>query len=334
MERKARAIDLLERHLGMRRAVPCLDIGTWPTPAERLDRLGGRLGADLWVKRDDVAADTGGNKVRKLEFLLADAVAGGRRTLVTVGGTGSRHVVATAVLGRRLGLATRAAVFPQAGASGTLHLAALGVAVHRASSRATAPISIAAALAMADEPYLIGPGGSSPLGTLGYVAAALELREQIDSGVLPVPDTLFVALGSGGTLSGLALGLGLAGIGTRLVGVRVVEPIFMGARAVSLLGARTRLLLDSLGVDPAIRPSAVRVDIEGSQLGRGYGWSTSAAEEALRMARGDEGLELDTTYTAKAMAALLAHARGRGRGERILFWHTYDGGAVTRTRSS
>lgn len=325
---RSRACALLEMHLGAK-PPPCVAIGAWPTPVQRLRRLGDRLGAEVWVKRDDLSGDPlGGNKVRKLEFLLAEAIASGKRSLVTMGGVGSHHVLATAVYGRKLGFRTHVAVFPQPDSPDVRRTAALvrraGADIHPCHGRAFVPPTVAAILMRAERPYLIGPGGSSPAGALGYVAAALELRDQIDAGDLPAPDAVFVALGSGGTLAGLALGCGLAGLRTRIFGVRVVEWPLIGSAAVRLLVLRTAMLVRGLGGKvPRFLTGAGAFSVVHDQAGQGYGQPTRLAEEAVRIARETEGLVLETTYTAKAMAALIAHCRHE-RG-RVLFWNTFDG---------
>jgi D-cysteine desulfhydrase len=182
------------------------------------------------------------------------------------------------------------------------------------------------ALRAAARPYLVGPGGSSPLGALGYVAAGLELAGQVDRGELPEPEAIYVALGSGGTTAGLALGCAAAGLRSTVVGVRVVEGAIMNPLVLRALIGRTRRLITELG---GIVEGDVRVAIDAQEAGSGYGHETQAAREALRRAR-EAGLELETTYTAKALAGLLA----RRPSGNVLFMGTYDGRPVTRTRSS
>ncbi len=315
---------LAHRFPELQHTTPWLSLGKWPTAVTAMPDLGRRLGADLWVKRDDLSGEVmGGNKVRKLEPLLAQALQRGSRQVLTVGGTGSNHVVATALFGKAQGMRTRAVLFPQPMSEGVKLsgklVRALGVDERPCPNRLMAPAYLAAALA--EDPggtYLLGPGGSSPLGTLGFVAGALELAGQIAAGQLPCPDEIFVALGSGGTAAGLLLGLAVARLPARVVAVRVVERPLAGAAQVILLARRTAGLLGWRG-------RLGRLEVIHDQIGPGYGSPTAAGRQALDLARNAEGLELETTYTAKAMAALLA----RRRSGRKLFWNTHNSRDLT-----
>jgi D-cysteine desulfhydrase len=300
-----------------------------PTPVEHVAGLG------AWVKRDDLtAAPYGGNKVRKLELLLAEARRRGHRSVLTLGGTGSNHVLATAVYARALGFqATHAVLFPQPESEEVTRrlgvLGELGVAVSRVPGKALVPAgfvgrAFASLLRGQGAPFVIGPGGSSPLGALGYAGAALELAAQVEAGECPEPASVYVPLGSGGTAAGLLLGLRLAGLRSRLVAVQVVErPWASGAQAARLATRAARLLV-SLGVPEAhLRFGPGDLVVVTDQLGPGYGASTPAATDAAARAAAEGGLVLDTTYAGKTLAALLA--RG-GAGGPSLFWLTYAAG--------
>ena len=292
----------------------------------RLGELGRRAGAEVWCKRDDLSAEIcGGNKVRKLEPLLGAALAAGARTVLTVGGAGSNHVVACALFARRHGLGCRAVLFPQPETEGVARtrrlVRALGVEVRACPSRLLIPVGLA--LALAEDPsgaYLIGPGGSSPLGTLGFVAGGLELAGQVAAGALPVPDEIVLPLGSGGTAAGLLLGLAVARLPARVVAVRVVERPLAGATLVKNLARRAARLLGWRG-------KLGGLELVHDQIGRGYGHPTQAALDAVALAHDQEGLLLEPTYTGKAMAALLAR---RGTGKRILFWNTHNSRDLSR----
>jgi D-cysteine desulfhydrase len=319
--------DLALRFPGLARRLPWLGLGAWPTPVQRLERLGRRLGAEVWIKRDDLSHPRyGGNKVRKLEPLLAEARRRGCPSVLTMGGVGSNHVVATAVHAAALGLKTRAVVFPQpvtAEVRKSLELAlALGVRLFPCPTRLLVPAQVARVRRRGRD-YVIGPGGSSPQGTLGHVAAGLELGRQVAQGLLPPPDDIFIALGSGGSTAGLVLGLGLAGLQVRLVAVRVVERVLCNRVLVDLLLRRTAALMRRLGADPGHRRAELVLD--HGQAGRAYGAPTAAGARAIRLLQDSEGITLEPTYTAKALAGLLVHCAGPGRGRRALFWHTYNG---------
>jgi len=310
---------MAQRFPDLQARVPWLSLGLWPTPVAPMEALGRRTGSALWVKRDDLSGEQmGGNKVRKLEPLLAEARARGCRRVLTVGGTGSNHVVATALYARDQGMGCCAVLVPQpatdAEARARRLMRALAVEERPCSSRLLAPARLAAALA--EDPrgtYLVGPGGSSPLGTLGFVAGALELAGQVAAGQLPCPDALVVALGSGGTAAGLLLGLAVAGLPTKVVAVRVVERPLVGARRVRMLARRAAARLRWRGRLGAL-------EVVHDQAGPCYGGVTGAGRRAVELAAAEEGLALETTYTGKAMAALL----DRRPGGEVLFWNTHN----------
>lgn len=304
--------------------LPRLRLGDWPTDVVRLQRLGERLGCELWAKRDDRSGRPyGGNKLRKLELLLARARGEHAETLVTVGGFGSSQVAATAVYGARAGFRTHALVFPQPAtpaARQNLMVAALaGAELSTCASRAHLPFALGQLLVHAPRPYLLGPGGSSPLGAVGYVLAALELKQQILCDELPSPREIVVPLGSGGTAAGLIVGCALARIRTRVLAVRVVEKPLCNKILLRILVERTSLLLRELGQDV---PRAGDFLVIDGHAGPSYGVVTAGASLAADLVRETEGLELDPTYSAKAMAALVARCRARPLAGPVLFWLT------------
>jgi 1-aminocyclopropane-1-carboxylate deaminase/D-cysteine desulfhydrase-like pyridoxal-dependent ACC family enzyme len=298
--------------------------GRYPTPVEPLPRLSNQ-GCELWVKRDDLTHPVyGGNKVRKLDRILAAlpsarAPASRPTRLVTIGAAGSHHVLATAYFGGQAGFAVEAALFPQ---PGTVHARevlgaglALGCRVFPARSVAGAALLLAARVVSGAR--WIPPGGSNVAGAMGYVQAGLELAEQVKRGALPEPDLCFVALGSGGTAAGLAAGFAAAGMKTRVVGVCILTPPWAARLAARLLLARC--LRQAEGIDRRAGHRALTLDERF--VGRGYGYATVEGDEAARLAAEHAGLTLDPTYTAKTFAAALAAVRARS-APRILYWHT------------
>jgi 1-aminocyclopropane-1-carboxylate deaminase/D-cysteine desulfhydrase-like pyridoxal-dependent ACC family enzyme len=309
--------------------IPWLPLGRFPTPVARVVGLT-PAAVELWVKRDDESgAAYGGNKVRKLEFLLGEARARGRQRLVTMGGIGSHHVLATAVYGRQAGFAVDAVVFPQ---PLTAHVreqmladVAAGATLHPTRGYLGVPL---ATTRLRRHAAWIAPGGSSPVGTLGYVSGALELLEQIARGELPPPDVVYVALGSCGTAAGLLLGLGgapsLPRVDAELVAVRVVDRLVANARATRRVAGGAAALLAAHGVDWFNHSPPGRLRVEHRFFGRGYGRATPAADAAVARAAA-VGLRLEPTYTGKAMAALLADAdAGLLDGKRVLYLHTFS----------
>lgn len=303
-----------------------------PTPIEPL-RLGVSGLPELWVKRDDTSCPLyGGNKPRKLEFVIGHALARGSRTLVTTGGLGTNHGLATTILGREAGLGTVLVLLHQPvtplvrktlllhAAYGARHVWGRNVI---GTAAQVARVLVGAA-ARGERPYLVATGGSSARGDLGLVAGALELAEQVRAGALPEPARIFVAVGTGGTLAGLALGLRLAGLRTRVVGVLVSDILPPSTARVARAARAAHALLRRADASvPDERISAADFDLTREQLGPGYGASTPAAERAVAIAA-EAGLRLETTYTGKCLAALIERARGGPPGP-VLFWNTYNG---------
>ena len=305
-----------------------LDLGGLPTPVSAHPRLARRLGlGSLHVKRDDRAgAIFGGSKARKLERLLAAARSEGAHAVLTFGGAGSNHALATAVHARRVGLQAHLILLPEPpGAHVRSHLLAAlnaGARLH-AGTRADRddPALAITRFARGEAPYVIPPGGTCAIGDLGYVDAAFELAEQIAAGDLPAPDVLYVAAGTTGTAAGLWVGLNAAGLRTRVVAVRASGRITANRSRVTAEVSATAALLRGFRSGFVATPLDARFEIEDGFVGEGYARRTDAGRRASERVGGE--LELDPTYTEKAFAALIARAPSHA-GESVLFWHTFD----------
>jgi D-cysteine desulfhydrase len=321
---------LFRAYPALRAALPRHPVLRGPTPVEPL-RLPGFAPGALWIKRDERSSPShGGNKPRKLEWILGHALARGARRLITTGGLGTNHGLATAILGREAGLATTLVLVRQpisaAVRRALLLQAAYGAAQVYGANVPGAALQLLRVLGASalrgERPYLVATGGSSPRGSVGFVSAALELAAQVREGCLPAPRRLYVALGSGGTLAGLVAGVRLAGLATRVVGVLVTDILAPSpARLAALARATLRLLQRG---DPGLpRRTIAGCDFEvlESELGPGYGAPTPAAERAVRLAA-EAGLALETTYTGKCLAALLARAGEANDSAPVLFWNT------------
>ncbi|MCL2776753.1 MAG: pyridoxal-phosphate dependent enzyme [Polyangiaceae bacterium] len=308
-----------------------LVLGSFPTPVAPAS-LAGDGTATLFVKRDDQSSSLyGGNKVRKLEFLLGAAKDLGRSRLLTLGAVGSHHVVATALFGAQHGFEVEAVLVAQPAtdhAATNLRVAlAHGLSAVAAPAWAAAPALVIARLArMRRDTYFIPFGGSSVLGSLGFVEAAKELAAQIARGAMPEPDAVVLALGSGGTAAGLAAGFEKLGMRTRVVGVAISHPTAALAAMARSLAARTAAWM---GMPLAARLAAARrIEVVRRWVGRGYGYSTRDGQAATAEATAI-GLTLDPTYTAKAFACALQLAReASARRETILYWHTLSAAAL------
>jgi 1-aminocyclopropane-1-carboxylate deaminase/D-cysteine desulfhydrase-like pyridoxal-dependent ACC family enzyme len=308
---------------------PWLRLGDWPTPVEPLPRIA----ADLWVKRDDLSAGAyGGNKVRTLEALFGEAQEQGARRMWAVGAVGSNHALATVLHAPTAGMEAGVMLFPQP-PSGCARENLRAMLSRRPALRplwswASVPWAIWRAR-RAPGSFVMVPGGATPFGALGYVSAALELAQQVAAGALPEPRAIVVGVGSTCTSAGLLAGTAIAarlGIGFRaqptIVAVRVTPwPVTAAVRVVSLAGRAARLLADLAGDGRLAlekRDLTPRLTVLGGFLGRGYGYVTESGQAAIETFRAGGGPPLDTCYSGKAAAGLLAR---RGEGP-VVFWAT------------
>jgi D-cysteine desulfhydrase family pyridoxal phosphate-dependent enzyme len=307
--------------------VPRIRIAHLPTPIEPLLRLSAVLkGPRLLVKRDDLTGlALGGNKVRKLEYCLAEAQANGARTLITVGAGQSNHCRQTAALAARVGLDCIVVLSgrPENPSTGNLLLDELfGAEVvwaNREDREMVLERTFQEAWSAGRRPYLIPLGASNALGALGFDTAFHEFLQQQEAN--PV-DWIVVASSSGGTQAGLALGARRSGWAGRVLGISIDQPAADLKETVARLANQAA---DRLGEVVNLTPEAVHVD--DSYLGGGYGVFGKPEREALRLFARHEGLLLDPVYTARSAAGLIDLVR-QGffkPGESVLFWHT--GGA-------
>ncbi|WP_437323754.1 1-aminocyclopropane-1-carboxylate deaminase/D-cysteine desulfhydrase [Sorangium sp. So ce381] len=300
-----------------------------PSPVTALPRLASALGIEfLGVKRDDLCEPLhGGMKMRKLDYVLAAPPFSTSAAWSAAGGIGSGNVAALVAAAQRLGRRVHAHLFwtdLSRGVIDNLAFTASGPASirfypSRAALALARPSLFLPLRARDDDGAAIVPlGATSALGMVGAARAALELGAQIRAGELPEPARVYVPLGSGGTAAGLAVGLALGGLRSRVVAVAVVERLLASRFRLRALTAELRAALAQRGVAPV--PPAAPIDVVHGYLGRGYGSPTPASLAACD-ALAAEGISLEPVYTGKAMAALMAHARERRLGP-VLFWQT------------
>jgi 1-aminocyclopropane-1-carboxylate deaminase/D-cysteine desulfhydrase-like pyridoxal-dependent ACC family enzyme len=309
--------------------LPTVPLAPGPTPVEELAALRRVLGGGprLLVKRDDaIPFAFGGNKVRKMRFVAADALAAGADTLITSGGVQSNHARVTAAAAARLGMRCILVVNgppPSQPRGNALLDRLLGAEVRHVAGRAERAPAVQAAAdevrAAGGRPYVIPIGASVPLGAAAFVEAIAELCAQADP-----PDVIVHATSSGGTQAGLVAGCVLSGLRTRVIGISADES------AATLTGDVTALLGDLpalFGTTPD-RFASAEIIVDDRFVGEGYGIPSDASHEAATLLARTEALFLDHTYTAKAMAGLIARCRsGEFHDDQtVLFWHT--GGQV------
>jgi D-cysteine desulfhydrase len=309
---------------------PSLSLVPGATIVEPLPRLLAQLGGGprLFIKRDDaIPFAFGGNKVRKLALVAARARADGADTLVTAGGVQSNHARVTAATAAKLGM--RAVLVANGPAPHPLTANALldellgAEVIHVASREARAPMILEICERLRSEgrrPFAIPIGASTPLGALGFALAVAELAEQ-----MPPPDVIVHATSSGGTQAGLVAGCRLLGLTTRIIGISADEP---SAALESQIRAIVSGIADLPGMDPGALSRGAAVEVDDRYVGDGYGVPTAGSREAIELAARTEAIFLDPTYTAKAMAGLIAYVRQQQflESQTVLFWHT--GGQV------
>ncbi|WP_326541487.1 D-cysteine desulfhydrase [Pseudorhodoferax sp.] len=315
---------------------PRIRLGHFPTPLEPMDNLSRALGGPrLWIKRDDCTGlSTGGNKTRKLEFLMAEALARKADVVITQGATQSNHARQTVAAAARLGMRCHILLEDRTGSTDPdytdngnvlldhLHGATVGRRPGGSDMQAEMEVLAARLTEAGHRPYVIPGGGSTPLGAVGYANAALELISQATDRGLRI-DHLVHATGSAGTQAGLVVGLQALNSPIRLLGIGVRAPREKQETMVHDLGRRT---WDLLGLRGELPREAVAANCD--YVGGGYGVPTPGMVEAVTLLAQTEGLLLDPVYSGKGMAGLIdLIRRGRFRkDENIVFLHT--GGSV------
>jgi D-cysteine desulfhydrase family pyridoxal phosphate-dependent enzyme len=308
--------------------LPRIPLALSPTPLHPLDRLREVFGGPgraprLLIKRDDLnGVALGGNKLRKLEWLLGDARAQGCDTLLTAGAAQSNHCRQTAAVGAIYGLETHLCLRgpePERHTGNLILDDWLGAHLHFAppgASVSDALLPLAERLrSQGRKPYIIPIGGSNAVGSVGYVAAVAELVGQGDP-----PDYLVVATGSGGTQAGLEVGVRLLGLPTKVIGVGVGEPdtVSWQVDVANLANA----VAERLGTDLRLSPDDIECPMDW--MGPHYAAPTDACETAIRLLARTEGIFADPIYSGKALAALIDWCRSRRftPNETVVFWHT------------
>lgn len=312
-------------------------LGTYPTPFWRAERLDDPL-TTVWIKDDGRTSSVyGGNKVRKLERLLAAARACKARRLLTVGAAGSHHVLATCIFAQRLGLSTAALLLPQPWTAHAESVLKAGLVAGLEPIPCLTPLAALRNFWRHRRPgdYVVGPGGMGFEGTSAYAAAVDEVITQATRAAVAPIDRIYVAAGSGSTAAGLLAGVLEAGAPTQVVAVQVSSNVAL--RALIMAQASYALSRRGVSIPPLAMLGALRV--ESRFVGAGYGHATPESTHASELAR-TFGLMLDPTYTAKAFAALLRAISerkwsepggqlGLRRRQTYLYWHTLSSAPLT-----
>ena len=317
---------------------PRVQLGHLPTPLEPMDRLSELLGGPrLWVKRDDCTGlSSGGNKTRKLEYLMADAQAHGADTIITQGATQSNHARQTAAAAAKLGMACHILLEDRTGSNDPSYIMSGNVLLDRLHGATVSKRSGGTDMAIEMEdlaetlrskgktPYVIPGGGSNPIGALGYVNCARELVEQANGMGLKI-DALVHATGSSGTQAGLVAGLAALQSDIHLLGIGVRAPQEKQESMVYDLAQRTAA---HLGASAQIARSDVWANC--NYVGAGYGLPTDGMVAAIKLLAETEGLLFDPVYSGKGLDGLIDLVRsGHFAGmDNVVFLHTGGSAAL------
>jgi D-cysteine desulfhydrase len=311
-------------------SIPWVSVINSPTPIHKMEQTSKTLKRDIWVKRDDLTHTIyGGNKPRKYEFVFADILEKGKKTIVTLGGIGTNHGLATAVTARDFGLSTHLFVLEQPLSEGVrenlLCHHFFGAKLHLMRNPFHRKLAMKIKLMLDNSSYFVTLGASSPLGTLGFVNAAFELKEQIEKNLIPELDKLFVTVGSLATCAGLVLGLELAQVKTKVVGIGVTDPSRSSKQRTLELAKKALVIMRNkdASIPNVSEKLENRLVIDHSYFGGQYGASTKEALEAIEMAKRDE-LKLEHTYTGKTFGGLIDYCQKNKvtKDEFALFWNS------------
>ncbi|KKP35833.1 MAG: 1-aminocyclopropane-1-carboxylate deaminase [candidate division TM6 bacterium GW2011_GWF2_32_72] len=336
---------LFQAHPKLKR--PIVELGHFPSPIYNLPTIAKQYNLkNFYVKDDGVkcvkydaikAELPSGNKIRKLEFLLAHAKENGYKTVCTVGSAGSNHALATAMCAKQIGLDTILILDDQPVTSAAVRNLKLMTLFAKEIKYTKKNVdSEARSLSGTNGYYFIPMGGSDPLGILGFVNAMFELKDQINQGILEEPDYIYVTLGTGGTSAGLIVGAEAAGIKSKIISVRInSEPKKKTEDLLSLIN-RTRSSIQE--IDPCF-PCTYKTEdsltIENSFAGGNnkYAVCTQEAADAIKYFYQETKksigfpIKLESTYTGKTLSALFDHAnKGLLQNKNVLFWNTFSNG--------
>ncbi|MFX1392009.1 MAG: 1-aminocyclopropane-1-carboxylate deaminase/D-cysteine desulfhydrase [Promethearchaeota archaeon] len=315
---------LFEKYPNLEANIPWIKLAPLRTPVKKLTILENRLGIkSLWVKCDNISSPLyGGNKVRKFEFILAETKNNGYKKVMTAGGLGSNHCVANAIFCHQLNLKPSSflidqPITPHVRKNLLLNLYFKNKIFYTEEYNNSQ---------RDPNVYYMAPGGSTPLGTLGFINAALEIKNQINNNELPEPDYLFVACGSSGTTAGLLLGVKIADLNTKIHTVQTSTSLYSSLNTVRRLTRKTWKFL--IKHDNSIPKAPLeQLYFHREFFGGEYGLPTQEGINAVKLIKETENIKLETTYTGKTFAALLDFVRRNKKvvkDKTILFWNTYN----------
>lgn len=339
-------LPLFQSYPTLRNKLSHIVLGDFPTPVQRLKNAGEKLGMKkLYIKQDSISGPLqknglrlfGGNKVRKLEFLLAEALQHHAKTILSIGGAGSNCALTATTYAHHLGLPSIVVMDSEPNCQ-VVRRNLLLQQLYRAElieyqtselfTEGIAQAFLRNRILFGDFPYVLSMGGSSPLGAVGFVNAAFELKKQIENHEIEEPDYLYVAFGSMGTTAGLMLGLKAAGLKTKVIPISVTSGKNYNAKSLRILLQKTNVLLHDLDATfPLVEFSDAELASTPDFFGKEYGLFTKEGQAACKFLQETENITLDGTYTGKACAALLHDIQTKQlkSDDVVLFWNTFCG---------
>lgn len=324
---------IFDRYPDLKNKIPFIPLGVFPTPVQKIQLKKVNKSNEIYIKRDDLSGEEyGGNKIRKLEFLIAKAIDKKAKKVMTFGTAGSNHCLATAICAKKAGLGSISMLRPQ---SNTYYLRENllasyyhGAEIHYYNDidecdKGEEEVKRIHKNKDGIEPEIIALGGSSALGNMGFVNAAYELYEQIERKEIPEPDYIYVATGTLGTSAGLTLGLRLLGLKTKVISVRVNAESRVNKEDMLEQIKELYLILYPDQVEGFNNMHFEKdIYLEHNFFGEEYSKFTSEGVNAIKVLYEEAGIALDGTYTGKAFAALLEDIKNNHENKVILFWNT------------
>ncbi len=325
----ANSEHLLSRFPTLGRKLKKIPLANLPTPVREVRYCKRTASHNVWIKDDSLTGEPyGGNKIRKLEYLLQPVLDKHRGRVATFGAVGSHHALATALYARKLGLDCTAFLshqtrVPSIPATLNTHLR-IGTEIVRYGGTYRDRVGTLRRHLWGRNAWVVPAGGSSWLGTLGFIDAGLELAHQISSKQLSMPDRIYVATGTMSTAAGLALGLALAELPIAVHAVRVSRTSIANPAVLARLIGKTVAMLKSLDASfPDEIVTNTRVFLRHEYFGAGYAHSNAVIDAAIETSADQFAIALESTYTGKAMAAMLHDLDSAGgKSARFLFWNT------------
>lgn len=325
---------LFDAYPNLEKNLPFVSLGIYPTPIQELKGLSDNC--SVYIKRDDLSGEEyGGNKIRKLEFALGEAQQQGFREVLTFGCDGSNHALATGIYAKKLGMQSHSILRTQHNAEYVRKnlLKSLHYGIHLYHCEDLEEMNAKAAQLQAESQkstgkpiYQIPVGGSNALGTIGFVNAAFELKQQVDNGFLPEPDYVYATAGTLGTVAGLTIGFDVLGMKTKVLSVKVNgENRINVENFVCLMNDTVALMHQADPSFPIREYTQEDVHIISDFFGKDYALFTPEGMEAIALMRNQYGIILDGTYTGKTCAAMLAGINASDISSKVVvFWNTLN----------